>query len=219
MDAAQRKTIDLPFAPGTQPVYDRTSMLYWPPAESVDRCWKYMLDRVCDVDLLVQNTRTKGVVVQAGGFVGMWPLRLTKFFERVYTFEPVSEVFQALQMNTRMNPAIIAENCALSSHSNGLEIGYHRSGCSRHEPGGPLRRTTTIDSIGLVRCDAIYLDVEKHELDALAGAAQTIEKFHPAIMLETHPDMMLEQNNYMRKLGYRMQAKVHSDRVFTWGQH
>ena len=219
MDAAQR-VVELPIGPGQQPVYDRESMLYWPATESIDRCWKYMLDRVCDVDMLVKHTRTRGVVVQAGGFVGMWALRLAKTFERVYTFEPIPEVFAALQMNTRMNPAIIAENCALSGLAwSQIPIGYHRSGCSRYEIGADMRRARAIDSLKLIRCDAIYLDVEKHELDALAGAEETIEKFHPAIMLETHPDQETAQNTWMTKHGYKMQAKVHADRVFTWGKH
>jgi hypothetical protein len=41
-----------------------------------------------------------------------------------------------------------------------------------------------IDSMRLTRCDLIKLDVEGMELDALAGAAETIAALHPVLFVE-----------------------------------
>lgn len=197
-----------------EPVWDQNSRLYWPTTESIDRCWGYMLNRVCDVDVLVKHTRTRCVVVQAGGFVGIWPRRLARTFEVVYTFEPMPHVFRALAMNTRTIDNIVAENCALSN-ADKIAIEFHRSGCSRVVEGAPLRPARTIDSLNLTRCDAIYLDVEKHEVTALEGAEETIKRFSPTLMLETHPDRKASQDKWIAKHGYEEVASVHSDRVFN----
>ena len=197
-------------------IFDVKSNLYWPANESVDRCFKYMIDRVCDVDYLVKHARTKGVCVQAGGFVGMFPLRLAKFFERVYTFEPIPHIYESLMANTSQVKSIVSECYALSSAAGNLPMELHRSGCSRHNASAPtFFLARTIDSLELPRCDAIYLDVEKHEVAALEGAADTIKKFAPAIMVETHPDQREAQDRLFSKLGYKEIAHVHSDRVFV----
>ena len=45
-------------------------------------------------------------------------------------------------------------------------------------------RTLAIDSLGLARLDLIKIDVEGMELDVLAGAAQSIERCRPIILVE-----------------------------------
>jgi FkbM family methyltransferase len=197
--------------------FDSRSGLYWPDNESKERCFKYMLDRVCDVDYLVKFTKTKGVVVQAGGFVGMWPIRLARSFERVYTFEPIPQLYNALLFNVQNYRNIRSKNCALSGARDGVELEFHRSGCSRVAEGAPVFPSISIDSLDLPRCDALYLDVEKHELEVLAGAEKTIKNFAPTIMLETHPDCADAQDKWMKEHGYKLVAKVHGDRVFTRG--
>ena len=46
-------------------------------------------------------------------------------------------------------------------------------------------RTLTIDSFGLGRIDLIKIDVEGMELDVLEGAAQSITRHHPALLVES----------------------------------
>ena len=46
-------------------------------------------------------------------------------------------------------------------------------------------RTLTIDSFGLGRIDLIKIDVEGMELDVLEGAAQSITRYHPALLVES----------------------------------
>ena len=42
----------------------------------------------------------------------------------------------------------------------------------------------TLDSLDLARVDLIKIDVEGMEMEALQGAARTIERSHPAMLIE-----------------------------------
>ncbi len=45
--------------------------------------------------------------------------------------------------------------------------------------------TVSLDSLGLARADLIKLDVEGMEMEALAGAQETIARHHPILIIET----------------------------------
>lgn len=59
----------------------------------------------------------------------------------------------------------------------------------------------TIDAIGLPRCDLIQLDIEGMEIDALAGAQQTIARCRPLLYLEVHYDEE-QMREAVAELGY-----------------
>ncbi len=52
------------------------------------------------------------------------------------------------------------------------------------ENGVPVQKVA-IDSLELPRVDLIKLDIEGMEMDALAGAAQTVERCRPIVLVET----------------------------------
>src|SRR5690606_19767152 len=68
--------------------WNDTYRLWWPSNEN-ENVYKRMLNRVTDVDKAVKYCKSHGVAVQAGGFIGMWPARLARWFVEVYTFEPI----------------------------------------------------------------------------------------------------------------------------------
>lgn len=192
--------------------------LWWPSNEN-ENVYKIMLMRVTDIDVLVKHTKTHGVCVQAGGFIGMWPARLAKFFERVYTFEPIPHLYECVKRNTNHLPSVRVYNNALGATMGEVDINPKRGGCTRVVPGGRDKaKQLTIDSLSLIRCDAIYLDVEHYELEVLEGARQTIQNFHPTVMLEMKSDTDVAYREYMDKLGYSVTVKVHGDMIFTYGK-
>lgn len=191
--------------------------LWWPDQEhKVRELFLYQLRRVTDVDVAVKLCRTTGVCVQAGGFLGMWPRRLAKFFEYVHTFEPVPYAYECLKKNVAHLPQVICTNAALTNKVGITKFQVLTGGRSMPDVAGaePVA-TVTIDSLDLIRCDAIFLDVERSELAALDGAAKTIERFSPVVTLEVKDDTARAFDEYMARLGYERKAFVHADAIYV----
>jgi FkbM family methyltransferase len=191
--------------------------LWWPTVEGSEaKLYHYMLNRVTDVDLAVKHCRTKGVAVQAGGFIGMWPMRLAKFFERVFTFEPMPVHYECVYRNVKHLPGVFAVNAALGPECGYLQLAPKRGGCTRASPDGALAATmVSIDSLNLPRCDAIFLDIERGELPALAGATKTIKAFSPVITVEFKEDTVTELHKWMKERKYEQVEQVHGDMIFA----
>lgn len=202
--------------------YDHASGLWWPTNTDPKKGYEYMIHRVTDIDVAVKHCKKTAVAVQAGGNIGMWPRRLAKFFETVHTFEPVPVIYGALESNVRHLPGVIAYNQLLHSEERSqVHFSVRSGGVSRvvkkeDEPGAFLfANLTTIDAMKLPCCDAIFLDVEGHEMEALRGAMETIEKYRPVITVEVWDKNAEAYWKFFDKLGYTRVAKVHMDYVFS----
>ena len=215
MDQEAKRTIELDFDPATRPTLHPFSKLFWPANENADRTFGYMLNRVMDVDLCNLLVKSKGMAVQAGGFVGMWPLRMANSYSRVLTFEAIPHIYRCLELNTASNPHITPYNLALHDHVGTCPIEALPGGCSRKTDASTEVPCISIDSLNLTRLDALFLDVEKGEVAALNGAINTIRKYSPVIMVETHEDCRAEQDKWFLFHGYKARTKSHADRVFT----
>lgn len=189
--------------------------LWWPETEG-DTVYGYMLNRVTDIDKAVAHVRSKAVAVQAGGYIGMWAQRLAKMFERVYTFEPVPLLYQTLVRNTSHLPHVIPHNAALGERVAKMRFSYKHGGCTRvKDDGAEIGNMVTIDSLGLTRLDALFLDVERYEIPALEGGARTIEKHWPVITVEQKEDTQSSLLKWMKEHKYVLREKVHADWVFV----
>lgn len=200
--------------------FHEASGLWWPTDCSADAGYEYMIRRVTDVDVAVKHCRKTAVAVQAGGNVGLWPLRLAKFFSTVHTFEPVPHIFSALQLNTRGIPGLVAHNALLSSEPGRIvPFSIRSGGVSRAVEDVAAANSSftaaTIDALELPCCDAIFLDVEGHELAALAGAKQTIQRWRPVITVEAWDDNSRQYLEWFEAIGYDRAEKVHGDFVFV----
>ena len=130
-----------------------------------------------------------GVVIQAGGNCGVYPLLYTEFFSSVYTFEPDPLNFYCLVNNCQF-PQIIKFNAALSDKSALLSIENvvpSNRGMIKVNNIGSNKciQSMTIDSLELENVKFIQLDIEGFEVNALNGAEKTINKYKPLILLES----------------------------------
>lgn len=203
-----------------QIAFHEPSGLWWPTDSNADAGFEYMIRRVTDIDVAIRHCRKTAVAVQAGGNIGMWPLRLAKFFSLVHTFEPVQHIYGALCQNTRGVPGIVAHNSLLSSEVGRIVPFSIRSGGVSRAVGDVADanssfKAVTIDSLNLPCCDALFLDVEGHEVEALAGAARTIQQFRPVITVEVWEANMGAYLALFDQLGYDRVAKSHSDFIFV----
>lgn len=192
---------------------------WWPDYDHApEACHSKVLRRMTDVDITIGECRSRRLAVQAGGHVGHWPRRLAAKFDRVFTFEPDPYLYMCLAMNLLDTNNIIALQLALGSSCGMTKMRRHASAGSWRvdkEEGTVAVPQTTIDYIlrGLP-CDAIILDVEGSELDAIRGASKTIRDHRPVIHVEglAHRETPLHQ--YLMKIGYDVVREIHSDTIY-----
>ncbi len=196
--------------------FDPRYNLWWPDFEPYyDEVSNHILCRVTDVEVAVKEVRTKGVAIQAGGHVGLFPRQLAKHFSYVFTFEAIPEMAECLKLNVDRYPNIIVENVALGAERGKAVFTAKKSGRSRENVDGDVVvQQIPIDSLKLPRCDLIYLDIEGGEVAALTGAAETIEKFRPVIAVEILKENLDSTLAWVEKHKYNRAARVHSDWIF-----
>ena len=143
-----------------------------------------------DMDLAIKYCRALNVAVQAGGNTGMWPRRMANVFSQVYTFEPEPKLYECLRYNCDGVAGVITFPYALGEAPGRVALefpeGKKNYGATCIRPGGGPGEVAvcTIDSLKLEACDLIQLDIEGYEPLALLGAAETIERYKPVLMLE-----------------------------------
>lgn len=193
------------------------SGLYFPDDCNADAGYEYMIRRVTDVDVAVEFCRKTAVAVQAGGNIGLWPLRLAKFFSTIHTFEPVPHIFGALSRNIQHTSGLVAYNRLLSAPGvASVPFSVRPGGVSRVDmQGTQMVEATTIDQLELPACDAIFLDVEGHELEALKGAVNTIKEHRPVITLEVWDGNLGPYSAWLARFDYTHRRKVHGDHIFV----
>jgi FkbM family methyltransferase len=174
----------------------------WPEADdwgflSPARDWSALRDLVC------KHTAKRRVIVQAGGCCGLYPRLWSIHFDRVYTFEPDPLNFFCLARNCS-SPSIVKAEAALSDTTaegnliSGPEhnVGMHKLGAGQ---GRPVRRVR-VDDLKLPCVDAVQLDCEGHEAQAIDGARETICRHRPVLAIEG-PNLELMKT--ILALGYR----------------
>jgi FkbM family methyltransferase len=172
------------------------------------------------VDVIAELCVQRRTVFQAGGNVGLWPERLSRSFKRVLTFEPVPATFKCLERNTRGRDNIERFRSALGS-----EVGEARMRPSRSagtwrvelsDDGTYEVPMTTVDSARCTDVDAMALAVEGHEVAVLRGAAETIARCRPIILVEELPRAASAIQAHLRSLGYRMVRAYGRDRIYEY---
>lgn len=133
---------------------------------------------------VLDHTPKRGVVVQAGGNVGVLAMALAKHFDKVYTFEPDDDNFRCLVYNVTAKN-VVKTQVALGEAQGRAGMNVFPANCGSHAiEGAGDTLIETVDSLNLDSCDLIILDVEGYEFFALKGAAQTIKRCRPTIAIE-----------------------------------
>lgn len=172
----------------------------WRPGLEMEwRHYKAKANRT--IPRILRHCKARRLVVQAGGHRGAWPLYLSRYFEKVYTFEPHAQNFNDLI--TKMPANVLAHHAALGDVDSFVTIGpgnkpttggyWVRRGGQLNAPG--CVHMLRVDDLKLPVLDALVLDVEGCELPALKGAEQSILQFKPLIVVECHPP-------HSRRFGY-----------------
>lgn len=208
--------------------FSKTLQLWMPHEEGQDIAIEVVSKEVDFIDTVMEYVHRRNACVQAGGHIGMYPIRLAKYFKTVYTFEPNTNNWECLVKNTKVYPNIIVLNKGLSDKK-GEEIflldknpdGRANSGSAfvkdKEYPEYDLKEFNSevlrLDDVITEQIDFIQLDVEGHEYEVLKGATELIKKYKPILMLEGHikHHKMLE---LLKSWGYYFILSKDADGVF-----
>lgn len=164
--------------------------------------------------------------VQAGGNLGIWPEWLSREFATVYTFEPAPDLFPLLvayagAANVIKFQAALGYQRTLIATSADRDDGKDSHPGVTHVSGAGVVPTVRIDDLALPVCDLIALDLEGYELFALQGAAETVRRCRPVILVEINgrcerfgvtPEQV---RSWLALADYQLVLREHSDEVYV----
>jgi FkbM family methyltransferase len=177
------------------------------------------------------------VVLEAGSFIGLHAVKISKICKKLICLEPVISSTNLLLHNLQLNECSNVEvyPCAISDEvgfskfqfiSNGnpgstvLENNTEQYSDTR--PWDPLPEDNynvpifTIDFLNLETVDVIKLDVEGYEIKALMGAIDTIRKNKPILIVEWWKEME-KTFQFIFDLGYKYERLNGYNYVFLPG--
>lgn len=170
--------------------------------------------------------------VQAGGAFGMYPLRLSDYFKKVWTFEPLLANLQCMAANMGHRDNVTVSASALwhedaklwMDYSKAVKNSYGAHHVSRSKTHGEMVEADKLDDYVLEDVDLLWLDIEGAEVYALMGALNTIRRCKPVIVVEQRylPQMRKldvspdSATAYLeRTCGYKFHGRTHGDSVYV----
>lgn len=182
--------------------------------------------------------------IDCGANIGVHSVEWGRFMHgwgKVLAFEAQEKIYYALAGNVILNNClnVTARHAAVGKICGAIKVpeldfliptSYGSLELIKNEDNTPIGQPVdydksgfhvpliSIDSLALERVDLIKIDVEGMEVDVLEGAAATIQKFKPQLMIEViksdrdHIIAMLEKAGYaIFPMGINLLALHHSD--------
>lgn len=163
------------------------------------------LRRSAVIEVALTHTAQRRTVIQAGGHIGIWPRTLAEHFARVVSFEPVASNWECLCENAAL-PNVSLHRAALGATNGTVHLAVRATSSGGHHVATRLNQPyvpvpmRALDTLGLTDVDALFLDIEGFEIEALKGATR---------ILTQRPLLVIENNGCSRKYGYERDALGH----------
>lgn len=178
-----------------------------------------------EVVLFRKLIKAGDLVVEVGANIGCHTLVYSQFVGptgNVLAFEPERNVFKMLCGNMAINNArhVHCFHQAVGDHDGQIHVpepdytkttnfGNMDLTKDYSEYQGYLVPLIKLDTLGLVRCDFMKVDVEGMETAVLRGATETIKRCKPYLYVENdRPDHSKELKQTIEGLGYKMYVHV-----------
>jgi FkbM family methyltransferase len=203
----------------------------FPDGESHLQGWMQKINQKIDGRLTYQFSKLHAATsygqrfrnaVDVGGHVGLWSRYLAKRFAHVYAFEPMTTHRECFALNVdafnvTLYPMALGEKeGSVSMHTNSTS-----SGDTWVDGDGDIPMHT-LDSLELDDVDFIKIDTEGHELFVLRGAAATLKRCRPVIIVEQKPGHAQrfgigekDAIPYLQSIGYKLQQEIAGDYILT----
>ncbi len=169
---------------------------------------------------------SRRLVIQAGGHLGIWPAKLSDYFEYVVSFEPVLENYIACVHNIHASNVLVIP-CCLYGDLDFVRVSDYVGfgGSARISPKENTFPSVAIPIYKLPKwiqsqIDAMFLDVEGCELEILKGATHVLEANHPTIVVEEKEKFLQtgtagETARFLQPFGYKQVDQLRDDLIFT----
>ena len=158
------------------------------------------------------------IAVDVGANVGFWSVPLSDKFEKVISFEPIAQVYECLVENTKNLSNIKLNNFALGSENKKVNMVFDSSNTGNsYIDGNPGNiKVKKLDDSFMPKFGLIKIDCERHELEVLKGAVNTLLKYKPIVVVEQQPDTEECAGKFLKELGAIELGNVRKDYIFGW---
>jgi len=149
--------------------------------------WAHRLEGNCEPELehLDEIVALTTTAVDVGAGIGLYSYALSMLFERVCAFDCDDKVTQLISQYNSGNIRLV--HCLLSD--------------VKREGEG--RDSGRLDDFSLENVGFIRIDVAGNEMPVLLGAASTIEKWRPVVLMELAKSDVENANAWFRNLDYK----------------
>ncbi len=184
----------------------------------------YKNDLICDVyqrsqkpfdpkvqEVLNDILSKDSIVIEAGSFVGIQTMYLSKMVKRIYAFEPFIKSCEILLENISQNNInnVIIYNKALSNENGYIEIMSLLK--ETHKGSSSVLNNLSVKIANKVKkvcaddivpdmIDLILIDVEDHTKEILEGSVDILKKSRPFVLVKEYDTN--EKNSLLISLGY-----------------
>lgn len=198
-------------------IYWRTDIKAWWPRydHKPEKCYEFVQHGLGAIDVARRWLKRTRACVQAGGHAGYWPQKLAGIFDHVHTFEPEPALFDCLERNVSAQNVTTYAAAIGAAPGRALLKSHVSAGSWRIDEGGELEvEVRSIDGLQLTDCDALFLDIEGYEVEALKGAARTVKVCRPLILVELLPRSAPAIEKHLLGLNYRQVARFGRDGIY-----
>jgi FkbM family methyltransferase len=150
-----------------------------------------------EADMFRQMIRPDWTVLEVGANIGSHTVQIAKLVGPrgvVHVFEPQRVVFQILCANVALNSLnnVYTHHAAVGREAGSIVVPLLDSNAQNNFGGlglgnwekGDRVPVMTIDSMNLINCHLVKIDVEGMEGEVIAGAEQTLRRGRPVLYLE-----------------------------------
>jgi len=187
----------------------------------------------------MEHVKQFRTAVDVGSHVGFWSMHLAPKFAHLHAFEPIAEYRECFLRN--LHPQLSAGidvalyDCALGNKSGPVTLSRNPTvsgdtwirperypvAAGRVDEGGVNMRT--LDSFELRDVDFLKVDCEGYEYFVLLGAADTLARCKPCVIVEQKRDMAAKFGlapqqacRFLEKLGAQPRCELGGDFVYSW---
>jgi len=205
----------------------------WVPGDDDWHQWGADWEKIEIDEIMNHHISNWDVALDIGAHVGIWSMRLTEKFKRVYAFEPVPKHIECWKQNMQNFTNEHSEwenvstlNTVALGHENGTNTMIvpnttntgratfvEKLFIDKHNFPKIQVETKTLDSYEFDQVDFIKIDVESFEHKVLQGAENTIRKHKPIMYIEMcDPEAYTFIDNL--NIGYRIFYSNGMNRLF-----